>query len=339
MIKIAVDAMGGDFAPEQIVKGVNIAIEKHDDLEIKLFGDEKEIKKHLKPSSRVSIHHTDYFLDMGVEDPIKAYRTNQNYSLFLAMKSVKEKETHAIVSAGPTQGLVVGGHFVLRRIKGMKRVAIAPFIPDFNGRTRILLDSGANVEFRPEHILDFAIVASIIAKAYLNIDKPVVGLVNIGSEKGKGRQEDIEAFELLSNNKYVNFYGNIEPKEVLSADVDILVTDGFTGNILMKSYEGAIKAFGDGIKIQVHNSLRAKIGALFMKKAFKNIKENTNPDKVGGAILVGVDGILIKAHGSSNDYAFYNAIRQARLMAKEDIISKIKEAIEDTHKDEWCQRC
>lgn len=335
MIKIAVDAMGGDFAPKQIVEGVNLAIKEHQDIEIILFGQEPQIRKYLIDNSRVTIVHSEDFLEMGVQDPIKEYRTNPNHSLFLAMKAVKEEKAQAIVSAGPTQALVVGGHFVLRRIKGMKRVAIAPFIPDFQGRTRILLDSGANVDFRPEHLLDFAIVASIIAKSYLNIDKPKVGLVNIGSEEGKGREADVEAFNLLKENKYVNFSGNVEPKEALTADVDVLVTDGFTGNIVMKSYEGAVKAFTDAIKEHVKKSFKAKMGGLLMKGVFSDIKENMNPDKVGGAIVVGVNGILIKAHGSSNALAFSNAIRQARSMAKEDIINKIVSAIEDTHKDEW----
>ena len=334
MIKIAIDAMGGDFAPEQIIKGVNLAIEKHDDIELVLYGDEELIKKHLIKNSRVSIVHTTDFLDMGVEDPVKEFRTNPNHSLFLAMRSVKEGETDAIVSAGPTQGLVVGGHFILRRIKGMKRVAIAPFIPDFNGRQRILLDSGANVEFKPEHLLDFAIVASIIAKSYLNIEEPKVGLVNIGSEKGKGRADDLLAYDLMAENKLINFIGNVEPKEMLFTDCDVLVTDGFTGNVLMKSYEGATNAFSTAIRKEVDNSVKVKMGALLMKSAFNNIKENTNADKVGGAIIVGVDGILIKAHGSSNHFAFYNAIRQARSMAKADIITKIKKAIEETHKND-----
>lgn len=334
MIKIAVDAMGGDFAPKQIVEGVNLAIKEHQDIEIILFGQEPQIRKYLIDNSRVTIVHSEDFLEMGVQDPIKEYRNNPNHSLFLAMKAVKEEKAQAIVSAGPTQALVVGGHFVLRRIKGMKRVAIAPFIPDFQGRTRILLDSGANVDFRPEHLLDFAIVASIIGKSYLNIDKPKVGLVNIGSEEGKGRESDVEAFNLLKENKYVNFIGNVEPKEALTADVDVLVTDGFTGNIVMKSYEGAVKAFTDAIKEHVNKSLKAKMGGLLMKGVFSDIKENMNSDKVGGAIVVGVNGILIKAHGSSNALAFSNAIRQARSMAKEDIINKIVSAIEDTHKDE-----
>ena len=334
MIKIAIDAMGGDFAPLEIIKGVNLAVEKHDDIELVLFGNEEEINKHLVKNSRVSIVHTEHFLDMGLEDPIKEFRTNPNHSMFMAMKVVKDGEADAVVSAGPTQALVVGGHFILRRIKGMKRVAIAPFIPDFEGRQRILLDSGANVDFKPEHLLDFAIVASIVAKSYLGIENPKVGLVNIGSEPGKGRAEDLEAYKLMKESPLVNFIGNIEPKEILSCDVDVLVTDGFTGNILMKSYEGAISAFSKAIRSGVDKSFKAKVGGLLMKGVFSNLKENTNAEKVGGAILVGVNGVLIKAHGSSNGYAFYNAIRQAKLLANANIIEKITEAIEETHKND-----
>ena len=333
MIKIAVDAMGGDNAPVEIIKGVNLAIEKYNDIEIHLFGDELEIKKYLTDSPRVKVFHAPEFLDMGVEDPIKALRQNPNYSMFQTIKHVKDGNADAIVTAGPTQGAVVGGTLILRRIKGMKRVAIAPFVPDFSGRTRILLDSGANVEFRPEHLLDFAVVASVISKTYFNVENPKVGLVNIGVEPGKGRQEDIDAYELLKNSQLINFHGNVEPKEMMSTDVDVLVTDGFTGNILMKSYEGAVKAFSDAIKTEVKQSLRAKLGGLLMMKAFKNIKGKANPDVVGGAILVGVEGILIKAHGSSNAFAFSNAIRQARQLAKGDIMSQIRVAIGELHNE------
>jgi len=333
VIRLAVDAMGGDHAPVEMVKGVNLAIEKYDDIEIHLFGDENEINKYLTPSPRVKVIHTPYVLDMGVEDPIKELRTNPEYSMFKAIKHVKDGNADAIVTSGPTQGAVVGGTLILRRIKGMKRVAICPFIPDFTGRTRILLDSGANVEFRPEHLLDFAVVASIISKSYFKVDNPKVGLVNIGAEASKGRAEDVEAYELLKNNSQINFIGNVEPKEMMSTDVDVLVTDGFTGNILMKSYEGAVKAFSEAIKEEVYSSLRAKIGGLFMKKAFKNIKSKANPDIVGGAIIVGIEGVLVKAHGSSNAFAFSNGIRLARELAKENIMSQIRVAIEALHNE------
>ncbi|MGI6781255.1 MAG: phosphate acyltransferase PlsX [Acholeplasmataceae bacterium] len=333
MIRLAIDAMGGDNAPIEMIQGVNLAIKKYDDIEIHLFGDENIIREYLVETPRVKVYHAPEYLDMGVEDPIKALRQNPNYSMFQAIKHVKEGNADAVVTAGPTQGAVVGGTLILRRLKGMKRVAIAPFIPDFEGRTRILLDSGANVEFRAEHLLDFAVVASIISKSYFKVDNPVVGLVNIGAEPGKGRVEDIEAYELLNNNPSINFYGNVEPKELLSTDVDVIVTDGFTGNILMKSYEGAVKAFSNALKKEIYSSTRAKLGGLLLKKAFKNIKSNANPDVVGGAIIIGVDGILVKAHGSSNAFAFSNGIRLGRELAKEDIMSKIRIAVEELHNE------
>ena len=178
-------------------------------------------------------------------------------------------------------------------------------------------------------------MASIISKSYFKVDNPKVGLVNIGAEASKGRAEDIEAYELLKNNSQINFIGNVEPKEMMSTDVDVLVTDGFTGNILMKSYEGAVKAFSEAIKEEVYSSLRAKIGGLLMKKAFKNIKSKANPDVVGGAIIVGIEGVLVKAHGSSNAFAFSNGIRLARELAKEDIMSQIRVAIEALHNEWW----
>lgn len=334
MIKIAVDGMGGDFAPEQIVKGTLLALEKFADIKINIYGDQEKMAPFLKQHDRLEVIHTPYFLDMGEKDPIKQYRTNKEASMFLAMKAVKDGVCDAIVSAGPTQALVVGGHFIVKRMKSMKRVAIAPIVPSYDGRGRILCDSGANVELRAEHLHDFAVYASVMAEKLLNRKNPQVALLNIGSEEGKGRELDKETFKLLKDSDAVNFYGNLEPKEIYTSEADIFLSDGFTSNIVMKSMEGTAKGLGMVLKREIKASFSAKIGALFMRKALSNFKKSLDASEIGGALLMGLNGIVIKAHGSSSDYAFYNGIRQAKEMVEADVINIVANTLEQKEKGE-----
>lgn len=328
MHKIAVDLMGGDHAPESVLDGVKLALAEFDDIEITLVGDETKVPNDIKEHERINIVNTDVVLDMGVEDPIKEVRKNPKASLFLAMREVKDERADVVISAGPTQAVVAGGHLILRRIPGIKRVGIAPFIPDFNGGVRILIDAGANLELRPEHLVDYALISTVIAENLLHIENPKVGLLNIGTEPGKGREVEREAHELLSNTKTINFGGNVEPKELLNSNFDIIVTDGFTGNILLKSYEGAAISFGKAIKEEIMGSFKGKLGGLFLKGNLKSLKEKMDSSHVGGALVLGVNGLLIKAHGSSNGLAIYNAIRQAREMASNEVYDLIKKAVE-----------
>lgn len=334
MIKIAVDGMGGDFAPEQIVKGTLLALEKFADIKINIYGDQEKMAPFLKQHDRLEVIHTPYFLDMGEKDPIKQYRTNKEASMFLAMKAVKDGVCDAVVSAGPTQALVVGGHFIVKRMKSMKRVAIAPIVPSYDGRGRILCDSGANVELRPEHLHDFAVYASVMAEKLLNRKNPQVALLNIGSEEGKGRELDKETFKLLKDSDAVNFYGNLEPKEIYTSEADIFLSDGFTSNIVMKSMEGTAKGLGMVLKREIKSSFSAKIGALLMRKALSNFKKSLDASEIGGALLMGLNGIVIKAHGSSSDYAFYNGIRQAKEMVEADVINIVAKTLEQKEKGE-----
>lgn len=332
MIKIAVDGMGGDFAPEPIVKGSLEALEKFKDIEIIIFGDENKMKPFLKPHERLTIIHTEAYLDMGLKDPVYEYRRNKEASLFMAMRYVADGNADAVVTAGPTQAVVVGGHFALKRMPKMHRVAIAPIIPSLDGRGKILLDSGANVELKAEHIEEFAIYASIVAEKTLDRKNPKVALINIGAEEGKGRELDKEAHELLKNNKNINFVGNLEPKEVFTSDADVLVTDGFTGNVVMKTMEGTAIGLGKILKREIYSSLRSKIGGLFLKKSLKNFQKSLDASEVGGALVIGLNHVLIKAHGSSNDFAFYNAIRQAKTMVENNVIETVNEILA---KEDW----
>ena len=334
MIKIAIDAMGGDYAPRETVKGVNMAVEMFDDIEIILFGDEKEIKKYLIQNDRVSIVHTLEKIDMGVENAISEVRSNKETSMVLAFRAIKDGLAQALVSAGPTQAMIAASHLYLKRIKGMGRVALCPSFPNIGGKERLLLDVGANVELRSEHIVQFAEFASIYAKETMGREKPLVGLLNIGTEPGKGRDLEKEVFDLLKKDKNINFYGNVEPKEIFTSDCDIYVTDGFTGNMVLKTIEGVTKSIGNILKEEISKSVKSKIGYFLMKEVFNNFKKSMSADEVGGANVLGVQGVVVKAHGSSTAYAFAQAIGQARRTIEADIIAKMEKLIDSSGKND-----
>ena len=327
MVKLAIDIMGGDHAPLEIIKGVKIALEIFPDIELVLFGDEKVIKEHLGEHERIQIVHAPDKVDMGEADPIGEIRRNRETSLVKAFQAVKDKEVDGVVTAGPTQGVVTAAHLVIRRIKGMKRTALCPILPNMGGKHRLLLDVGANLELRSEHLLQLAQYASIYLKEVQGIEKPLVGLMNVGSEEGKGREVEKEAFQLLINDPNVNFFGNLEGKDIFTTECDIIVTDGFSGNLIMKTCEGVAVAVGRFLKEEISQSIFRKIGYLFLNKVFKKFKKTLNADEIGGAHLFGVDGVVVKAHGSSDGYAFSNAINQARLAVKGQVIEKMKNII------------
>lgn len=325
-IKIAIDAMGGDFAPKEIVLGANIAIKNHPDLELVLFGDTKEIKKYLVENERVSIVHANDKLDMGVKDPVSVIRSNKELSLVKAFQSVKDKECLGVVTCGPTQGVVVAAHLIIKKIPGMHRIALCPTMPELGGKKRMLLDVGANVEVRPEHLVQFAHFATVYARESLGIENPVVGLVNIGSEPGKGREQEKITYDLFKADPEINFYGNMEPKEMFMSDCDILVTDGFSGNVVLKAIEGTGKAMGEELKKAIKSSFWSKLGyALFMRKAFKEFKKKMSSDEVGGSLIFGVDGVVVKSHGSSSAYTVSKAIETAMNGIKSNYIQIMKD--------------
>lgn len=324
MIKLAIDAMGGDFAPESIVKGVNLAVKEYSDVEFYLYGDIDQINKFLIPNERVHIIDTKEKVDMGEKDPIGCIRRNKNTSLCMAFTAVANKECDGVVTAGPTQVVVPAAHMIIKKIKGMNRVALCPQLPYINGKSRLLLDVGANVELRSEHVLQIAQYASIYAREMNNVSNPLVGLINIGSEPGKGREVDRETYELLKNDPNINFYGNVEPKELLTTECDILVTDGFSGNLVMKTTEGVASVIGKWLKQGIMSKTRYKIGYLFMKDLFDDFKKTMNSDEVGGSNVFGVNGVVVKSHGASSDYAFSKAIGQARKSVLGDCVNKMK---------------
>ena len=327
MIRIAVDGNGGDFGLETTVLGSMMAIKKFPNIEITIYGDEDRIKELLTDSTRITVVHTKETISMGEKDPVHAIRHQKDASLCLAMKACKNGEADACVTSGPTQCVVVGAHLIIRRLPQMERVALCPFVPNLDGHPRLLLDVGANVELRKEHLGSLAIFASVVSKEILGVKEPKVGLLNIGSEPGKGREIDKEAYYYLQDLEGINFYGNVEPTEMVDCPADVVVTDGFTGNICMKSIEGTAKTMGKMLSSEIKSSLGGKIGYLFMRKNMKRFKDRMSTKKVGGAMLFGLSKVVVKAHGNSDPESYFNAIRLAKEMVENDVINKVVEKL------------
>ena len=327
MIRIGVDANGGDLGVKATVPGAMRAVSMFKDIEIVLYGDENKIKPLLTNDERIKIVHTEVTMDMGEHDPVRAVRRMKDSSLDMVMYAAKNGEVDAVVTSGPTQCVVMAAHLIIRRLPGMERVALCPIIPNYDGKPRLILDCGANVELRPEHIGEFALFATVAAKEVLGIENPTVGLLNIGSEPGKGREIDKEAYEYLSNLETINFKGNVEPNQIIDSPTNIIVCDGWSGNVAIKTLEGTAKMMGVMLKDEIKASVGGKIGYLFMRKNMKRFKKRMDSKEVGGAMIFGVGKPVVKAHGNSDDYTFSCAIRQVYNMVKSDLINKVVEKL------------
>lgn len=326
MIKIAIDAMGGDNAPEAIVSGVNMALKTYEDIEVLLFGDQDQVEQYLKVNDRVKVFHTTEVVT-GDDDPVRAVRRKKDSSMIRAAQAVKDGEADVLLSAGNTGALLTAGLLVVGRIKGVERPGLMPVIPTINPDSPhfILMDAGANADTKPNYLLQYAVLANYYAQNVLDIPKPRIGLINNGTEAGKGDELRKEAFDLLKGEETLHFIGNIETKDLLNGIVDIAITDGFTGNAVLKTLEGAAKNIFKLLKETLTESgLKTKIGALLVKDALGDLALNFDDTKQGGAVLLGVQKAVIKAHGSSNDAAIFNAIRQARKVVESQAIEKIK---------------
>ena len=333
MIRIAVDAMGGDYAPKEQVQGAMLAVQKIPDIEITLYGSSIEIQKYLTSTQRIRIVEAPFVIPMGEKNPIKAIKDHPDSSMVMALTSLRKEENDCVVSSGATQALIAGAHLLVRRMPGFKRSAIAPLIPSISGKGTILLDCGANLEIRPEHMLQQAYFAAVYAKEVLGRDNPSVGLINIGTEDGKGRELDKEVFHLFQDKQLFRFVGNVEPKEILNPPCDILISDGFTANIVMKTLEGTAKGMGTILKRELTSNLIGKIGALLAKKNLNQFKKVMSAEEIGGAVLYGLYMPVIKAQGASKAYGFYNGIRQAANIVRSDVFGIVREYIESTKAD------
>jgi phosphate acyltransferase len=326
-MKIAIDAMGGDHAPKEIVIGAMKAVEAFSDIHITLVGDETKIKEYLTNQERITILHTSEVI-LGTDEPVRAVRRKKTASMVLAAQQVADGNADACISAGNTGALMAAGLFVVGRIEGIDRPALTPTLPTIGGEGFLLLDVGANVDAKPEHLLQYAIMGSIYSEKVRGIAKPRVGLLNIGTEEKKGTDLTKQAFELLKNAN-VNFVGNVEARDLLDGAADVVVTDGFTGNMVLKTVEGTALSMFKMLKTTLMSSLKSKLAAAVLKPEFKVLKNTLDYSEYGGAGLFGLKAPVIKAHGSSNGQAIFSAIRQTREMVEKNVVGLIKKSIED----------
>lgn len=321
-MKVIVDAFGGDNAPLEVIKGCARAVSEIG-VNIILTGSSEKIKKCAADNgislSGIEIEHTDDVFDIH-EEPKEITRSGKNTSMALGLRLLAEGKGDAFVSAGSTGALVMGATFIVKRIKGIKRIAPSPVMPADKGNF-ILTDAGANTECRPEMLVQFAVMGSAYMEKVMGIMKPKVALLNIGAEDTKGRELEIESYKLLKESG-LNFVGNIEARDMPKGEVQVVVTDGFTGNIALKLYEGMGSFFSKKMK-WIFSGI-GKIGAVFSLGKIKALRKQMDYKEVGGSALLGVKKPVIKAHGSSDATAFFNAVRQAKKCVESDVTGEIE---------------
>lgn len=325
MKKIAIDAMGGDYAPKAIVEGVNQAIQVFSDIEIQLYGVESKIREFLTVNERVQIIHTDEKISSD-DEPAKAIRRKKGSSMVLAVQAVKNGESNAVISAGNTGALLASGIFIIGRIKGIDRPGLMSTLPTIDGKGFDMLDLGANAENNPVHLHQYAILGSFYAKNVRGIDKPKIGLLNNGTEDTKGDSLRKEVYELLQNDKSLEFIGNVEARDLMNGVADVVVTDGFTGNAVLKTMEGTAMSIMSSLKTALlSGGIKSKLGALLLKDSLYSLKEQMDYASAGGAVLFGVKAPVVKCHGSSDKTAVYNTIKQVRTMLDTQVITQLKD--------------
>lgn len=324
-MKIAVDAMGGDHAPQAIVEGVMLAKQDFPEIEFLLYGKESEIKKYVTDETNITIIHTDEKIDSD-DEPVKAIRRKKTASMVLAAQAVKNGEADAIFSAGNTGALLAAGLFIVGRIKNVERpglMSTLPVIGQPDGGFD-MLDLGANADNKPEHLVQYAVLGSFYAEKVRNINKPRVALLNNGSEETKGSELTKKAFELLSEEESIHFIGNVEARDLLSGAADVVVTDGFTGNAVLKSIEGtALNMMGLLKSSILAEGFKGKMGALLLKNALRGMKDEMDYSKHGGAVLFGLKAPVVKTHGSTGPEAVRYTIRQIHTMLKTEVVPQL----------------
>lgn len=331
-MRIAIDAMGGDHAPKAVVLGAMEAISQIENLEITLVGDEAEIKKHITNDQNISILHTTEVIT-GDDEPVRAVRRKKKSSLVLMAKEVKEGRADACISAGNTGALMSAGLFIVGRTPGIERPALSPTLPTIDEKGFVFLDVGANVDATAKQLVQYGIMGSIYAEKVRSIQNPTIGLLNVGTEDGKGNALSKEAFHKMENAP-INFIGNVEARDLLNGVADVVVADGFSGNIALKTIEGTAMMVFSLLKDTFMSSLKTKIAAGLVKNDLRALNNKLDYSEYGGAGLFGLSSPVIKAHGSSNGRAIFNAIKQACHMVEYNVTETIKETIERMNKDE-----
>jgi len=324
-MRIAIDAMGGDHAPKEVVLGAMEAISKINDLQITLVGDESKIKEHLTDPKNIDILHTTEMITAD-DEPVRAVRRKKNASMVLMANEVKEGKADACISAGNTGALMSAGLFVVGRTPGIQRPALSPTLPTIDGKGFVLLDVGANVDATVNHLVQYGIMGSIYAEKVRAVKNPTVGLLNVGTEDGKGNDLTKKAFIELGKAP-INFIGNVEARDLLEGVADVVVTDGFSGNVALKTIEGTAMMVFSLLKETFMSSLKTKIAASMVKSDLKKLNAKLDYSEYGGAGLFGLAAPVIKAHGSSNGRAIYNAIKQACHMVEYNVTDTIEETV------------
>ncbi|WP_100373240.1 phosphate acyltransferase PlsX [Bacillus sp. FJAT-45037] len=324
-MKIAIDAMGGDHAPKAQVEAAQEAVKAFSDVEVTLVGDEAKIKPFLKNDTNITILHTTEKIE-DTDQPTTAVRRKKEASMVLCVKEVKEGRADASISAGNTGALMTAGLLYVGRIKGIDRPALSPMLPTLDGNGFLLLDVGANMDAKPEHLLQYAIIGHTYMENVRKVKNPRVGLLNVGTEGGKGNELTKAAYPLLEEAN-INFVGNVEARDLMNGVADVVVCDGFSGNLVLKTIEGTAGTLFSLLKSELTKSVKNKLAAGMLKSSFKDIKSQLSYSEYGGAGLFGLRAPVIKAHGSSDEVALFHAIRQARDMVNEKVTTIVAEEV------------
>lgn len=322
---IALDGMGGDHAPGEIIKGALESLAAFTDIHIHIYGDEQAMAPYLQPHERLKVVHCSEVIEPD-DEPVRAIRRKKDASMVRMAQAVKDGEAGAGVSAGNTGALMAAGLFIVGRIEGIERPALAQALPTIDGRGFVLLDLGANADAKPSQLGQYAVMGSIYAEKVRGIKNPRVGLLNIGTEEGKGNELTKAAYDVLKEAP-INFIGNVESRDLLIDAADVVVTDGFTGNMVLKTIEGTALGFFKMLKEVYMSSMKTKLSAALVKSELGGLQKKMDYAEYGGAGLFGLNAPVIKAHGSSNANAIYNAIRQARTMIEYDVSGTIRKTI------------
>ena len=334
-MKFVVDGMGGDNAPKAVVEGCIQAIKEFEDVDLYITGNEELIAKELDnyqyDKKRITIIDAKEVISPN-EHPAMAVRRKKDSSIVKALNLVKNNECDGIISAGSTGAFLTGCTLIVGRIKGIERPALAPIMPGKNGPFMIV-DAGANVDCKPSYLVQFGLMGEVYYKKVMNIKEPTIGLINIGAEEEKGNDLTKAAHKLLKDSE-LNFVGNIEPRDVPLGECNVLVCDGFVGNTALKMYEGTASTLMSMVKKEIKSSVLAKVGAVFMMKSLKRLLVKFDYKEYGGAPFLGVNGVCIKAHGSSDAKAFKNAIRQAKIFYENKVLDTIKEELQILKKED-----
>lgn len=322
MVNIAVDAMGGDNAPEEIVKGALQAVMENKDLTVTLVGDENKIKPLISKNktNRIIIKNASEVITNN-DKPVQAFKEKKDSSMVVGLELVKDNVASAFISAGNTGALLVSSQFILGKKKGVKRAALAPVLPTKENLS-LIIDCGANMDSKPEYLQQFAHIATDYLRSVYKIKNPTVGIVNVGVEEGKGNALVKETYEILKNDEYINFYGNIEATDIPNGKVNIVLCDAFVGNVIIKLFEGTAKVFLSELKATFMTNIFTKLAAMVIKKPLNSRLERYDVSNIGGAVLLGLNNLVVKVHGNSKAKDVKIGIRQCYKYVKNNINEK-----------------